>query len=642
MIGTQERLEVLARQVRSDIVHMTAVAKSGHIGGPLGFTEALLIGIDSLILNPNKPYDPTGDKVVISGGHYSALVYASIAALGLIPADKHDVMVAKFRALDDVVDGHVSHHFPFIWDSTGHLGYGPAIAAGHAVADRMLGYKYTHILCAMGDGEQTKGPIAESLRFMKKYDLGNVTILVDMNGQQLSGTTESVMPMNVPGNFIENGWEVREAYGDQFISLSSESGIALTKPFNVILAQTVMGNGVKEAAGTHKYHGQPVKDLAAACADLGDENRLEQYAALRASDQTTGFQGRPLFETRVDVGDRIVYTDKMACRAAFGKTLVDIAKRTLNENGTPREGYSPIAVFDCDVASSVNTAGFAQAFPNNFFQAGVQEHSTAVTAGTVSTRGVSTWLAMFGVFGHGMTYNEHMLTAMNDGNLKLVTTHNSIDVGEDGKTHSPTDYLKLSTHGWQTFCPADANQTDAVVRYMAANQGCMHLAVGRSELGIITKQGSNEPFFDVDYVFKPKSFDVLRDYGRDAVIVTYGTPTFRAVKAADALHEDGIEVKVVNVPTPKDLPDEIAAYIAQANMIITFEDHNVDTGVAKEVDSMLLKYHRERENVPMYQRISIGMPADQFSKSAQAEQLYKHFGIHENRLIADIKKALRG
>ncbi len=633
-IKDNQALDRVARQVRSDIVHMTSLANSGHIGGPLGFVEPFLLAVDRLKLDSNNPYNPAGDKIVVSAGHYSALVYSALTHL-FFP-EKCDLVVSKFRSLEDVVEGHVTHRFPFVWDSTGHLGYGPAIAAGHAVADRLLKYKNTKILCTMGDGEQTKGAIAEALRFIRKYSLHNITILVDCNGQQLSDNTQNIMPMNIRANFEANNWHVEEVDGYDMDGVAKALDAATN--YHAILAHTVMAKGVQKAEGTHEYHGKPVCDFKQAMKDLGVEDRLEHYRKLRKSGQTTGFKGRPRLEPVVNAGSRIVYTNKSDCRSAWGKALVDIARNSLNSDGTPRECYSPIAVFDCDLAESVKTADFAKAFPDNFFQGGIQEHSTAMIAGTVSTRGISTWLAMFGCFGHGMCYNEQMLTAMNDGNLKLVTTHNSIDVGEDSKTHSPIAYLSLANHpGWQAFVPADPNQTDAIVRYMAMHHGNMHMPVGRSKIPIITKQDSNEPFFDKDYTFNPNNsgFDMLRDYGNDYIIVTYGTPAGKAVKAAEILHEKGMNGKVINVSTPTNIPDGMLEEIAGAKIIVTFEDHNVDTGIARALDSKILMSNKPKPHAVIH----IGMK--EYSKSAPSAQLYEYFGINEDKLVSQVEAALK-
>lgn len=636
----ENKLLSLVPKVKSKIIHMTSLAASGHPGGPLGATETLLTMVDEMNLDKNNPYDASKDKLVMSAGHYSAGIYATLSALDLV--SNKDTIIANFRTLKDVVEGHVTHKFPFIWDSTGHLGYGPAIAAAHALSDKILGYENTRIMCFMGDGEQTKGPIFEAARFIKKYNLNNITIVIDVNSQQLSGATCSIMPMDIEANYKANGFEVVKANGHDLNDLKKAFDYAKNSKNNIVIfSNTVMGKGVKECEGTHEYHGKPLKDHKKGFDELGVDDKFEHYLSIRKSDAVTGFTGRPRLIPKLNDAERIVYTKSTACRQAWGDALVSIGKKTIiDKTGVAKEGYSQIAVFDCDLAGSVGTAGFLKEFPNNFFQSGIQEHSTSIIAGTMSTRGISTWIAMFGVFGHSMGFNEHLLTAINDGNLKLVTTHNSIDVGEDSKTHSPISYLALNNHpGWETYCPADANQTDAIVRYMAANYGNMHLAVGRSALDIITKQGSAEPFYDKDYNFFPENFDILRDYGNDAAIITYGTPVNRAIKAADELMKENINVKVINVSVPGKIAYEAAKIAAKTRVIVTFEDHNIYTGVSKTLDPLLLQHHIESKTVPEYQRVNIGMNG--YSKSAPAKELYAYFGIDETNLMNKIKENLR-
>ena len=103
----------------------------------------------------------------------------------------------------------------------------------------------------------------------------------------------------------------------------------------------------------------------------------------------------------------------------------------------------PVCVLDCDLASSVKSSDFAKAFPDHFFQGGVQEHNTATVAGALSTMGIVSFFADFGAFGMDETYNQQRLNDINKTNLKLVLTHLGLDVGQDGKTHQCIDYIGL-------------------------------------------------------------------------------------------------------------------------------------------------------------------------------------------------------
>ena len=126
---------------------------------------------------------------------------------------------------------------------------------------KSINQKDTHIFCFMGDGEQTKGPIFEAVRFIKKFNLSNITIVVDVNSQQLSGSTLKIMPMDIQKNYEANGFEVLNVNGHDLDDLKKGFSYAINSKNNVcILSNTVMGKGVKECEGTHEYHGKPLKD----------------------------------------------------------------------------------------------------------------------------------------------------------------------------------------------------------------------------------------------------------------------------------------------------------------------------------------------------------------------------------------------
>ena len=159
-------------------------------------------------------------------------------------------------------------------------------------------------------------------------------------------------------------------------------------------------------------------------------------------------------------------------------------------------GASPIAVFDCDLATSVKVDGFESVQPDHFFQVGIQEHNAAAMAGALSADGVVSFFADFGVFGVCETYNQHRLSDINHANLKLVCTHVGLDVGEDGKTHQCIDYMGLfqNLFGFKIVLPADPNQTDRATRFVATNPGNFFLGMGRSKTPTILDEAGS-PFF---------------------------------------------------------------------------------------------------------------------------------------------------
>jgi transketolase len=155
-----------------------------------------------------------------------------------------------------------------------------------------------------------------------------------------------------------------------------------------IIANTVMGNGVPFMENKEKYHGSPVSEAEykEAMAVLGLEDRLDYYRAKRKGKWTFELS-REEQDLKIDAGSPFTYqeSDKMDNRSAFGRALKDIGDRNIPQG-------RPVSAFDCDLASSVKTADFAKAYPDNFFQGGIQEHNTATVAGALSTAGVLTFL----------------------------------------------------------------------------------------------------------------------------------------------------------------------------------------------------------------------------------------------------------
>jgi transketolase C-terminal domain/subunit len=128
---------------------------------------------------------------------------------------------------------------------------------------------------------------------------------------------------------------------------------------------------------------------------------------------------------------------KLDNRSAFGNALVDLAKANLQGDGS-----LPLVVFDCDLAPSTKTTAFAKQFPNFFFQGGIQEHNTATIAGAISTLGLLSFFADFGVFGVDETYNQHRLNDINRTNLKLICTLMA-SMWVRWNTHQCIDYIGI-------------------------------------------------------------------------------------------------------------------------------------------------------------------------------------------------------
>ncbi len=576
----QEMLDLgqLSRLAKGDIITMTHLAGTGHPGGSMSsldlyltvFSHANLAGEDR-------------DRIVISHGHTSPGVYSALARLGHMPLDE---VVAFFRKAGSPFEGHVVKGIPFIDWSTGNLGQGLSAALGFAIASKMRGFS-SHVFVFMGDGEQQKGQITEARRFAVKYGLSNITVLVDYNKLQISGAIDNVMPQNIIENYLSDGWDVREINGHDHQEIYSALRQARGDDNPVcIVANTVMGNGVPFMENKEKYHGSPVNkdEYKEAMAALDLEDRLDYYREKRKGTWTF----KPSYENSevaIDTGEPFTYRDedKIDNRSAFGKALKDIADRNIPQGRL-------VSAFDCDLASSVKTSDFAKAYPDHFFQGGIQEHNTATAAGALSTAGVLTFFADFGVFGIDETYNQQRLNDINATNLKTALTHVGLDVGPDGKTHQCVDYIGLARglYRMKTIVPCDPNQTDRVIRYVAAAKGNYLVAMGRNRWPVICNE-KGEQRFAGSYVFGYGKMDIIAD-GKDGAIITYGGLVSKALAVRSSLDSQGWDFAVVNMPCVDEADQAVMAKMAALGCIVTYEDHNVKTGIVPVITASLLSH----------------------------------------------------
>jgi len=620
--GSLKKLSELARLARGDILKMTTLAGSGHPGGSMSSIDFYLVLYSYANVHPQSPSDPNRDRIVVSHGHTSPGVYAALGRIGFFPME---AAIINFRKAGSPFEGHVEKGVPGVEWNTGNLGQGLSAGCGFALGSKILKKEF-HVFVTMGCGEQQKGQISEARRFAIKYGLDNLTVIIDYNLRQISGVTQEIMPQNISKNFESDGWWVMEVNGHQFQEIYVALREAtLSKHPTAIIAHTTMGKGVSFMEGKEEFHGRALNtdEYKKAIQELGLEDDLERYQKIQEWG-TLSFAGRKYLvkAPSIEIGSPRNYgkDQKMDNRSAFGNALVDIAKANDREDSP-----LPIVVFDCDLASSVKTAGFAKQFPNHFFQGGIQEHNTATTAGAISTVGLLSFFADFGVFGVDETYNQHRLNDINETNLKLICTHNGLDVGEDGKTHQCIDYIGVMKNlfGYKIIVPADPNQTDRVIRFVAKTHGNFLVAMGRSPIPILLKE-EGTPLFGDSYEFKYGQADLIRN-GKDGAIITTGGMVYRAVQAWQKLKEKGVEVQVINISCLSDLDKEPILKAAKTGIIITYEDHHIQTGLG----SLIANFLAEQGLGIRFRKLGI----TKYGSSGKPDDLYRMQGLDVEGLV---------
>ncbi|HQP50848.1 MAG TPA: transketolase [Syntrophorhabdaceae bacterium] len=612
------RLRELSRLAKGDILTMTRLSGTGHPGGSISSLDIYLTLFSYAKLN-----EVPRDRIVVSHGHTSPGAYAALSRLEYLPIEE---VVAFFRKAGSPFEGHVVQGIPFLDWSTGNLGQGLSAGCGFAIASKVQ-REDNHVYVLMGDGEQQKGQIGEARRFAKKYRLNNITVFIDFNRLQISGTIDSVMPQNIIENYLADGWDVLEINGHDFNDIYS--AIRKTRMSDnpvCVIANTVMGNGISFMENKGKYHGSPLneKEYTEALKELDIEDKLEYYKEKRKG--VCGWQPSLCREEMsVNPGRPFNYIneDKIDNRTAFGKTLKDLGDLNI-------EKKQFVCAFDCDLAGSVKTGDFEKAYPDYFFQGGIQEHNTATVAGALSTTGILTFFADFGVFGIDETYNQQRLNDINKTNLKLIITHVGLDVGPDGKTHQCVDYIGLSRslYNFKAIVPCDPNQMDRVVRYIASLNGNFLVATGRNRWPVISGK-DGKPHYGEGYLFDYGKMDVLRD-GTDGAIITYGGTVSRAIEISENLKAKDVFMAVVNMPCVNVIDEDVMTKILGLSYIVTYEDHNVYTGIAPVITSYLLKKR--------YQGKLESFGTKDYGASGDTDDVYRIEGLDVESMVGALLK----
>ena len=618
-------LKEIATLARGDILKMTTVADSGHPGGSMSSIDMYLSVLNRANVFPQDPFNPDRDRIVVSHGHTSPGFYVALARTGFLNID--DVIVG-FRHVGSIFEGHVTRGIPGVEWSTGNLGQGLSAGVGMAIAAKLTKKDYK-VYVFSSDGESAKGQIAEARRTARKENLNNLIALIDYNDIQISGRARDILYVNIIGEYQAAGWNVIEIDGHDLEQINTALEVAENQKIGptAIISKTIIGKGVSFMENTPTYHGKALslEELDKALKELGLENDVEKYIEKR---KQMSLQREkiiyPNIELDVEIGDSRVYKkgEKVANRNAFGNAIADIA--TLNKN------KFPVAAIDCDLKPSVKLEKFEKVNPEGYIQIGIEEHNAATIAGAMSVSGALTFFSDFGVFGLDEVFNQQRLNDVNHTNLKTVVTHCGIDVGEDGKTHHEVNYIGIIRNFYHTklIVPCDANQTDKAVRYAAKTPGNIIIAVGRSNLPIILNE-EGEIFYDENYEFEYGEFDIFRK-GDKLTIFTYGSFAHLAVEAADKLKEEGIKISVIGVATPLSFDITMVKDHVENKIVLTLEDHNVESGLTNELSKEMIKNH-------IHPKYFEPMGLKDYAPSGAIKDLLKLYGFDSESLVKKIK-----
>ncbi|MEO3413053.1 transketolase [Roseovarius sp. CAU 1744] len=624
-------------------------AGEGHQGVPLGMAEiAATLYARHVRLDPENPLWPDRDRVVLSNGHGSMLLYALLHLSGYEKVTTE--ALKSFRKLHEVCAGHPEiEQDAGIEITTGLLGQGIACAVGMALAETRLADRFGPELvdhrtwAFVGDGCLQEGIGQEAVSLAGHLRLGKLTFLWDDNQITDDGDTGLAISEDIPARFRAAHWHVAEVDGHDIAAVSAAIDAAKVDPRpSLIACRTVIARGIPRLQGQRGGHSAPLTpaDAQAARAERGwPHPPFEVPEAVRhdwASSMARGAQARAAWQARLAIHPE---------REEFGRWQAgEFPKdwegtwRAMGSNVVPLDRSRPTILSSGDVCDAL-----ADALPETMVLCADLEaptnHKRSRTAYAASTRGGSyvhcgvrehlMGAMTDGIAAHGglrpvnvtyLAFADYERPAMRMAALMrlpalFVFSHDSIGVGSNGPTHQPVEILASfrAMPNMYVFRPADAVETAEAWRIaLERRDGPSMLALSRQDALKVRK--------DREENLSRKGAYVVRDAdgARDLTLIASGTEVGLAVQAQGALQTAGIAAAVVSMPCWELFEQQDESYRAEV------------LGDAPRIGiEAAMKFGWERWLRPDDR--FIGMTG--FGASAQAPDLYAHFGITAAQIV---------
>ncbi len=617
-------LETFTKSCRKSILEMTTNADSGHPGGSLSSIDFLSVLYTFII-------SQKGRDVVISNGHISPAIYS---ILGEFSIEKKDEIIKTFRKAGSKFEGHVTRHVKGITYGTGPLGIGVSVASGFALQEKLYKKNKT-IYGILGDGESQEGQVYEMINFASKYKLDNLVLIMDYNQVQLTDSLKKIMPINPSKIFKSSNWNVIEIDGHNFKNIWE--GLKKAEKRNgkptIIIAKTIMGKGsllMEPEGGKYKstWHGKAAKyeeikkDLKNLSLTKSEENILKEFRKKIKWRPKLDFT-KKLSKLSVKLGKPILYNSETLtdCRSAYGNALFDLCK--LNKN---------ILAFSADLSGSTKTNTIENKFQKRHIEVGIAEQHMMSCAGGISLKGYIPFASTFGAFATSRAKDQVRVNDINETNLKIVSTHCGLSVGEDGPTHQAIDDMgsMLGLFNTHVIEPSDPNHTDRIIRYITSVYGNFYVRMGRHKIPVLTNE-KGKPFFNEKYKYVYGKCDILRK-GSKLTIITSGPMVNLALKARE-LHKIPKNIEIIIASSPKKFDENLLKSIKKTKNILVLEDHNIYSGLGSQIANFILENNIKINNFKK-------MGVKKYELSGKPEELYNKAGIGIKSISNEIIKLI--
>jgi transketolase len=601
-----QRWHELAQQLRVDSVRAAAVPKSGHPTSSMSAADLMAVLIAKYLhYDFGAPENPANDHLIFSKGHASPLLYSMYRAAGAITEDE----LLTFRKMGSRLEGHPTPVLPWVDVATGSLGQGLPISVGVAIAGKKLDRIPYRVWCLCGDSEMAEGSMWEAFEHAAFYKLDNLTAIIDVNRLGQRGETMHGWDLDSYANRATAfGWHAIEIDGHDLAEIDRayrEATDTSGQP-TVIVARTIKGKGVSEVEDKPGWHGKALDDPEHAIEELGGIRNITVDVAKPEGAEPHRFDTGPLELPRYEIGDEV------ATRKAYGEALTALGKA---------DGL--VVALDGEVSNSTFADIFAEAHPERYFEMYIAEQQMAAAAVGIQVRGWKPFASTFAAF-WTRAYDFVRMAAISRADIRLCGSHAGVSIGEDGPSQMALEDLAAfrAVHGSTVLYPSDGNSTAKLVAEMADRDGIVFLRTTRANTPVL---------YAPDDDFPIGGSKVVRD-GDDVTIVGAGITLHEALKAADALAEEDISARVIDLYSVKPIDADTLHTAAEATgAIVTAEDHWPEGGIGEAV---LAVFAADDERPPIVRLAVQGMPG-----SGKPAELLAAAGIDADH-IADAARTL--
>ena len=652
-------LNDMANAIRFLAADAVEKANCGHPGMPMGAADFTTVLYSKFLkIDPQKPDWPDRDRVILSAGHGSMLLYAVNHLVGF--SDMTIEEIKNFRQLGSKTPGHPEYgHTLGVETTTGPLGQGISTAVGMAIAEKIQNAKYgdaivdhkTYVIAS--DGDLMEGISQEAISLAGHLKLSKLIVLFDDNNISIDGAIDLSDSTDQLMRFEASGWNVNRVDGHNHddIEKAIQEAIESNKP-SLIACKTKIGFGSPSKEGKSSSHGAPLgaEDIAQMKKNLNwGYEEFEIPSDIKDAWRLVGLKNsskRQEWEERLsnnkdkeidflkDIDGQVseeldkeineikkVFSEEKpgwATRKSSQEVLETINKVLPNTIGGSADltGSNNTKTKNINIIDSNNFAG-------RFIHYGIREHGMAAAMNGIALhKGLIPYSGTFLVFSDYCRPSIR-LAALMDIKVIHVMTHDSIGLGEDGPTHQPVEHLPSlrAIPNLNVFRPADTTETAE----------CWSLAIKSKGPSIIALSRQGCPHLRNTFEEKNKSslgaYEIKSSDGETQVnLIATGSEVSLAVEVYDELKNDGINSRVVSAPSFELLNKQDNDYIDK-----TLGQSGLRVGIEASTG---LGWH----NYLGDQGLFIGM--NSFGASAPADQLYKNFGIDKENIINKIKEKL--